>query len=418
MAEKVATQATSAVAEPEQVASPTTATAEEVVLEPQTAEAQPAETQEQLSTEVETEEEQETNLEEVPETSGDFAKYKDLFKANPELRKIIGREQAFSDIAPNGSFQELKAIVERVPSVSDAETLANAARSLEDLGRTYRTDPAGFVESLRENDGLAFQQLAKQLPEILASTDPSLYSEQARYYSNAVLDNLFAAAQRSGNQDAITSLQNVAAMLGAQLGMPRIQGPDNSEVAKLRRQLEERDQADKQSKASSFWESATNEHFETSTSEIEALIKKSIPDVNPATLKRMGSEVWETVNARLAQQPQTMAELERLKRDVNNGRMGHAEYKAIVDFSMKRTRQLIPLVWKEVSAEWSKEILRVNKEQIDKRKAIAGKTREITAPAVTQAPAGTRNPVPPKVPGGIRGILTKLATGTYQAPSR
>lgn len=409
----VEVQAPSAGADVEAVIAPVTTPVEEAI-EPQPAEGQLVEGQEALSTEgtVEDQPEEEVSLEEAPATSGDFAKYKELFKANPELRAIVGREAAFSELGP---FSEVKGIVERVPTLDDAEKLASAAQNLDQFGKTYRDDPAGFTEQLKELDPYAFQQLTKQLPQILAETDPSAYREQSVFYTNSTLDNLFARFQNSGNQDAITSLQNVAAMLGVQLGAQRQEmRPDNSEAAKLRKQLAERDAADSKAKAESFWDSANNEYVSSATSEIETVIKKSIPTITDGQLKRMANEVWDGVNLRLQQQPQAMAQIERYKQDVTKGKMGVADRKAIVDFSTRRAKQLIPLVWKEVSAEWSKQVLAANKSKIDLKTGIAAKTKDIGAP-----PAAVPSAAPPARPnqpkrGGVSGILERIRSGTYQ----
>jgi len=69
-----------------------------------------------------------------------------------QLRQIIGRERAFSELAPNGSFQELKQIVERIPSLADAEQLVADADSKRTFSQTFREDPMQFAESLKESD--------------------------------------------------------------------------------------------------------------------------------------------------------------------------------------------------------------------------------------------------------------------------
>src|SRR5215475_4626253 len=76
-------------------------------------------------------EETEVDLDQTPESSGDFPKYKPLFKENPELRQILGREKAFSEL---GTFSEVKGIIERVPTLEDAETLAGQAENHRALG--------------------------------------------------------------------------------------------------------------------------------------------------------------------------------------------------------------------------------------------------------------------------------------------
>lgn len=378
------------------------------------AEEQPAEAlpeTEVLSTEA-VEPEPEVDLDETPESSGDFDKYKPLFAANPELRAILGREQAFSDIAPNGSFRELKSIVERVPSLEDAETLANDSANHRAMGETFRRDPLGFTESLKENDPFAFQQFAQRLPEILAQTDPALYEQQAKFYSNGVLDHLFTAAQRSGNEQDALAVQMVARQLGVQLGGQRLQPiNDNSEVARLRRELAEKNNSDAQGRAESFWDGTQTEHYQTSASEIESMIKTSSPNVTPGQLKRMTSEVWEKVNSRLAQQPQTMAQINQFKASVGKGKTGASDHKAIVDFAMRRTRQLMPIVWKEVSKEWSDQVVATNKEKLDKKKGVTS----------TAAPVVTSSARQPAAKTGLKktfgNVFDALRNGTYQKPA-
>jgi hypothetical protein len=403
MADEVEVLAPSEGVQSEPVAPPTTTEVDEQIAQP--VEGQPVEGTPS------TEEEQEVDLDAVPESSGDFAAYKPLFKDHPELKTILGREQAFSDIAPNGSFSELKGIVERVPTLEDAETLATQAENLRALGETFRRDPAAFTESLKENDPLAYQQWVKNLPQVLADSDPTSYTEQARFYSNAVLDNLFAAAQRTGNEQALISLQNVAAMLGVQLGTPRMEVRGNSEVEKLRRQLAEREQADTSAQAASFWDGTVQEHVSNSMSEIESLIRKSIPTVSDGQLKRMAGEVWDGVNVKLASQPQTMAQINQFKANVAKGRMSVSDHKAIVDYTMKRTKQIIPLVWKDVSSEWSKQILAFNKEQIEKKKGVTP-----TPAPVASAPQRS-TPAKPAPKSTFNKVFDALRSGTYSKPA-
>src|SRR5258708_2622027 len=125
--------------------------------------------------------EPELDLEQVPESSGDFPKYKPLFKEHPELRQILGREKAFSEL---GAFSEVRSIIERVPTITDAEQLVEDAENKRTFGKSFREDVPTFVESLKESDPLAFSTFAKELPKVLAETAPELYTEQARYYVN------------------------------------------------------------------------------------------------------------------------------------------------------------------------------------------------------------------------------------------
>src|SRR5215469_14052740 len=141
----------------------------------------------QPSAEAEPQPEAEVDLDAKPESSGEYSKYKPLFKDNPELRNIIGREAAFSEL---GDFSEVKGIIERIPTLEDAETMASASENLRSFGETFRSNPTDFFLTLRDNDASAASRLVSALPQVLAETDPSLYSEQARFYTSNVLDRL------------------------------------------------------------------------------------------------------------------------------------------------------------------------------------------------------------------------------------
>src|SRR5882672_12175639 len=103
-----------------------------------------------------TEPEAEPDLDLIPEGSGDYEKFKKVFETHPELKSelkhIIGREKAFSEMAPNGSFSDTREILQRIPTVEDAETLTEQAENARSFGETFRSDRSTFIESLKESD--------------------------------------------------------------------------------------------------------------------------------------------------------------------------------------------------------------------------------------------------------------------------
>jgi hypothetical protein len=365
--------------------------------------------------------EPEVNLDEVPENSGDWSKFKEVFKNNPdlapELKQIIGREKAFSEMAPNGSFTEMREILTIIPTVADAEQLVADSDSKRELGRTFREDPTTFVESLKNSDPLAFQQFANELPKVLAETDPAMYSSQARTYSNAVLTNLAQIAHQEGNQDLLAAIHVVAQKLGARLGAEPTPQRDNSEAARLRKQLDERNQADAEAKFSSFWDQTDRVIIDQSVSAIETSIKKALPSATEAQLHRMVNEAYSKTLELLNSQPQTMAQVNAFRDGARHGKQGIAEHKAIVSYITGRTNLVIPKAVKGVIDEWSGQVLKLNTENIQKKTALAAKTRDVgTGPGATTSAAAPTNAGRGKL--HAKDIFAKLADGSYVPPAQ
>jgi hypothetical protein len=353
--------------------------------------------------------EEEPNLEEAPESSGDFSKYKPLFKDNPELRNIIGREKAFSEL---GNFSDVREIVSRIPTIEDAEALTEQAENAKTFGETFRSDRTSFVESLKESDPLAFQALAAELPDILAQTDEKLYAEQARSYTNRVLSNTLAIAQQSGDAKFLEAVQIVAQYLSVQPGSaPR--SADNSEASRLRKQLAERDQNDANQAFESFWGATDEAIISSATQEVESTVKKALPNATQKQLDRINQEVWTKTLATLNAQPQFRQQIESYKAAAQKGRVGVADHKTIVDFGTRRAKLVIPKVAKEVISEWSKEVLQLSSETITKKKDIADKTKDAGS-----GPQGTTSAAAASIngnakPRGLSNIFSEIESGTY-----
>lgn len=355
-------------------------------------------------------EETEPNIEEAPETSGDFAKYKPLFKDNPELRNIIGREKAFSEL---GNFSDVRAIVERIPTVEDAETLVSKAEAADNLGQTFRQDLPLFLESLKDSDPLAFQQFATKLPDVLAETSPELFSEQARIYTNRVLSNVLATAQQSGDKDFLAAVQMVAQYLGIQPGQASQPRSDNSETARLRKQIAERDQTDANQAFESFWGQTDEAIIGNCVTEIDRTLKQALPNATEKQLQRISKEVWAKTLENLNAQPQFRSQLEGYRSSAMKGRQGIADHKAIVDFGTRRAKLVIPKVAKDVISEWSKEVLQLSTETLTKKKDIAASTKDVgTGPqGTTSAAASSTNGNGTK--RSVSSIFEQIENRTY-----
>lgn len=359
--------------------------------EPNPGEVQPPVEGQPSATQAETKPEEvlneEINLDEVPETSGDFPKYKELFKANPELRQIVGREKAFSEL---GSFSDIREIVSRIPTIEDAETLTTQAENAREFGETFRSDRTKFVESLKESDPLAFQALAAELPAILASTDEKLYQEQARTYTSRVMMNTLALAQQSGDAELLKAAQLVAQYLGVQHSDASPRTADNSEASRLRKQIAERDQNDANQAFTSFWNASDEVIIGNTVSEIDRTLKQALPNATEKQLSRISREVYSKVLENLNAQPQFRQQLDSYRNNAIKGRQGIADHKALVDFATRRAKLVIPKVAKDVISEWSSEILKLSTETLDKKKAIAAATKDVgSGPQGTTSAAST-----------------------------
>jgi len=370
-------------------------------------------------TEVTTEEPEETepDLEAVPETSGDFQKYKPLFKEHPELRAILGREKAYSELAP--SFNEFREIAQRIPTLADAETLTNQAENYRQMGDTFRTDPVRFVEALKESDQLAFSNLARKLPELLAESDPEAYSVQARFYMNGAINVMFQEAQeeaqQSGDKNYLAAVSFISQKLGIRPGAQPQAATPNSELEKLRREKAEREQSDRQGQAQSFIENVDYEVRETLLADIEKIVQDTMPNLNDAQMKRIMNECWNKTIETVVAQPQTRAQFEIYKANARKGKTSEADKRAAIDFGTRRGKLAAQRATAAVLSEWSKTILTNQKQKIAKAQSVAAQTKDVGLGAQAGASATAPKPAPSNgKPRTASQIYEELANGRYQ----
>jgi len=364
-----------------------------------------------------TEPESEPDLDAIPEGSGDYEKFKKVFESHPdlktELKHIIGREKAFSEMAPNGSFSDTREILQRIPTVEDAETLTEQAGHAQEFGRTLREDRAQFVESLKISDPLAFQALVSELPDLLAQTDEKLYESQARTFTNRVMTNTLALARQSGDEELFKAVQIVAQYLGVQHSEAFPRAADTSEAARLRKQLEERDQNDANQAFTSFWNATDEVIIGTTVAEIDRTLKQALPNATQKQLERMSKEVYAKTLETLNAQPQFRTQLDSYRNSAMKGRQGIADHKALVDFATRRAKLVIPKVAKDIISEWSSEIMKLSNETLDKKKAIAAATKDVgNGPQVTTSAASTQGNGAGK-PRHMNDIFSEIENRNY-----
>ncbi len=322
----------------------------------------------EVETDASEEEAGEPDIEEASPESGNFAKFKALYKEHPELRTIVGREAAMSELFPQ--FSEAKQIRELFPTVEDAERSVEDSRNLRQLSEDFRTNPPAYLEALKASDEYAFQKLVASLPSYLEHDEQS-YLTVARPIINNLFDNLYQKSH--GNAEYQTALAAVAQSLGINLGSYRpTQAAGNPELERLKAQLSERETRDRETQVASFFQQADSEFADRTVADIDkALGKTGFSDRIKETIKR---EVWDAVNDEMKSQPQTMAYINQARARAAQGRATSTERKDLVNFIYKRLNPVAARLLKEQISTWNKEVTAKSTADLTKKKAVAAST--------------------------------------------
>jgi len=362
-----------------------------------------------------TEVDEEIDLEQAPESSGDFAQYKPLFADHPELKTLLGREKAFTEMQGDQPFSEFREIHEMVPTLEDAQRMVEESDNAREYGRTFREEPALFVASLKESDPQAFRGLIENLPEYLAKSDESLWVSQATFYLNRVLANAFAIASNEKNEAYQNALKIVAQELGLQPGRQSASAV-NPEVEELRRKLDEKNKSESDSAFVAFKDGADDAVREETLAVIVDKLKTALPTATESQMKRMVNESYSALLEAMGAQPQFVAQLNRYFDNARKGRQSISDHNAIVRFAVDRSKIVIPRVVKGVIQEWGSLIVKTNKSEIDKKKAVAATTKDVGAgPQATTSAAST---TPVSAPKTREDVFKQLEAGTYVPPAR
>lgn len=337
----------------------------------------------------------EINLEST-EVEG-WDKYKDAFKDKPELgrewRNVLGQRNAYVELGP---LSDVREIVQRIPTVEDAETLASQAENLKVLSETFRDSPIEFAERLQELDKTAYLELVTRLssPEVLQEVAPHVLQQRVQSDVHRALEATYAQA---GTDEERAALQIVARMWNYRPNQAPAPAPVNSELEKLRKEKQEREQNDSKARYQEFYGQTDTAIAENSLSEIQSSIKKVMPNVNEEQLKTLTQRAWQNVIKTVNEQPQTKAQINRYLQDAQKGRDGLEQHRAMVSFVTGRNSKQIPVAVKEAVNWLTKQIINSNTTQIDKRKAIAEKTKDVgTGVQGTTSAAAGAPPVPTK----------------------
>lgn len=339
--------------------------------------------------------EPEPDLEERPALPEDaFHKYREdgTFKAHPELRSVLGRHEAYSEL---GSVSELRSLRETFPTQEDVEQVTHAAEELKAASESFRTDPAAFAENLREIDAGAFQKLALEFPKVVAQLDPQIYSTVRIRMFEESLNHIYGHAEYGQDAELLEQLEAVAIKalghgLSTQPRSAALPDPRDAELTRLRREKDERGQSDRQGAFQQFHADVEGEYMQQSLTDIEAMVVKAFPGIVEEDKKDIIHETWDKLQETLTAQPQTKAYAQQAYKDAaEKGRVGPTEQKALIEFLVKRAKLAIPGVTKGVLTKWTRRLVGANKAQLDKAREVAAQGKDAGKGAgAPAAPAG------------------------------
>ncbi len=350
------------------------------------------------------------------QVTGEDGKATPLFKAFPELRGVIGRHEAYSDL---GSISELRDLRTKFPSNEDAEHIVENAQSFEKWGAEFLDDPKTFTATLLESDQQAFLKLAETLPSVIAEQFPDVAVRQARQTIEATMRNWLSTAEQARDEDLHNALAIVAERAGINARVMAGPPAQDPEVSRLRKQLADRENADKVASFKGFASSVESAFTESVLAEIQAQTVKSFPQLaevatdtpsvaasKKSDLKDIVREIWQELQDALDHQPQTAAQVKKAYESAKAGRNGEQERKALSEFLVTRAKQTLPAIKSRVITKWARRI-------VDASKAAPKKIAPTPAVARPAAPAA---PTKPAARRGEEQILDDLITGRYAPP--
>lgn len=358
--------------------------------------------------------EAEPDLEAKPELPEDaFHKYREkgLFKEYPELRNVIGQHQAYAEI---GSVSELRGLREAFPTPEDVETAKQQAEQLTAFGEAYRSSPEEFLTTLHKMDANALRGVAEKMPEFIHQTDPQLYSNQAYAMAEQVLATLQRTAAQRGDQELADALDIVVGKTyGNRTEQARTTGPDprDQEIARLKKEKQEREEADRRQAYESFTREVTDGFHGAMSKDIGEWIEKHYPAVDADVRTEMAEKAWSTLLEKMAAQPATVSKIQAAMKAAVNGKNGPSERKALVEFQNARGKQILPLVLKELAQRWTKLYVGAQQTKQNKQAEVAAKTKETKGAGAAPAKPSTTQPWKPPKPKSEEEIFARLEAG-------
>ena len=280
--------------------------------------------------------------------------YPEFFKKFPEIRDLIGREKAYTEL---------------FPSVDDAKEIAEKAGDFDILVEKIGEGDLSPVLSSLEDDSLA--KLAENFLPSLAKQNEDLYYR----VTSPVVDQLLKAAFREGKLKDDENLANAAYWLSKwalgdgkfATGDVTFQPPKTE--AKKDTKLEEEKKQFYDEKYNSFKESV----LDSCNTQIDTFITKDLADLAPRIQKLVLREVREELASQLQADSSHMSRLRSLwKKAGQVGYVGDSKSR-IINTYLERARSLAPSITEKVRSE-----IAGTKEKSEPTVSLSGKQAQVS----------------------------------------
>lgn len=308
----------------------------------------------------EKEEEKKEEDKELPHPSWSrvSAKYPEFFKEFPEIRDLIGREKAYTEI---------------FATVEDAKEMAEKAGDFDALVEKISDGDLTPVLSSLEADSLA--KLADGFLPALAKQDENLYYQ----ITAPVIHQLLSSAFKSGKLEDNENLSNAAYWLSEwALGNGKFAtGAANFVPPKTEVKKDETLEKEKKEFYDEKYTTFRDNVLESCNNQIDTFITGDLKDLAPRVQKLVLREVREELASQLQADQGHMSRLRSLwKRAGSVGYVGDIKSRIISTY-LERAKSLAPAITEKVRGEIS-----VTKDEQKPTVSLSGKQSQISGKPV------------------------------------
>jgi hypothetical protein len=321
------------------------------------------------------------------------AKYKDVFKAHPELRNAFFASQAYREVFPN--IAEARQMRELYPTVADAQQAREHADELAELDDLFfSSDPKDhqtFLSGLHQEDPAAFLSMAQQMPQFLYQVAPEAYRADTAARFTSTFRNLQRNAEQMGVGEGQPgqNLRNAIAVISRHLKLDldtqggQLQDPMALENQRRSQDLNRQREEFETQRTQEFYDKTNQQVVDDVTAsiktEVQNLVAATKTKVSEKALNKLIGEAYTEIDATLRANRSLRSELRRA--------LQSRSQQKVQDLLKKHYAPLLKPTVAKKFREWTQEVLQLNKTQLDNSRR-QGQRVDVTGGAGTPGRSG------------------------------
>lgn len=307
---------------------------------------------------------------------------KDVFTKVPELRHILGREQAYTELYP--TLDEAKSAKESVGALAYFTQLVESGVV------------APILEGLQKTSGPeAYKKFVNNFLPTLRKTDRDAYFETTEPVLVEALGVALQNMEATGNKIGAASVKNVLQIIFGKPELPKTRLPEAKlDLDKPNEEVSQREQELLAQRYRDFVDETT----ETATIRLKALIRREVDPENKLqapyrdfVVDRMMSEL----NSVLQKDPQYQTRFKKLLQQVRSGDMSYPRKKELIENFVHRAKAVFGPIKRKVLAQGQGQ-------RTEKPKALR------PGAETTSRPKGAQKPGQPKLGGTVKDDVNFL----------